>query len=141
MATSRCERIVTAMLRFDPVLAVHSRFTEQELVAAGLKAGPCAMGPTPDVEPTSMHVWVFQHVQGGLAMASGDARRDPVFETEPDPRWKVRTLLDPGSKEFEASKPAIAKAIAVLGNGEDVLEWSQAVMIEPRSPFRGNDPS
>ena len=88
-----------------------------------------------------MHVWVFQHVQGGLAMASGDARRDPVFETEPDPRWKVRTLLDPGSKEFEASKPAIAKAIAVLGNGEDVLEWSQAVMIEPRSPFRGNDPS
>jgi hypothetical protein len=130
-----------AMLRFDPVLAVHSRFTEQELAAAGLKAGPCAMGPTPDEEPTSMHVWVFQHVQGGLAMASGDARRDPVFETEPHRRWKVRTLMDPGSKEFEVNKPAVAQAIAVLGDGEDVLEWSQAVTIEPRSPFRGNDAS
>lgn len=128
------------MLRFDPVLAVHSRFSEQELAAAGLRAGPCAMGPVPDGTPTSMHVWVFQHVQGGLAMASGDTRRDPVFETDPEPRWKVRTLLDPRSKEFEVNKPAIAQAIAVLGDGEDVLAWSQAVMIEPRSPFRGNEP-
>jgi hypothetical protein len=29
-------------------------------------------------------------------------------------------------------------AIAVLGNGEDVLQWSQAVTIETKSPFRGN---
>jgi hypothetical protein len=128
------------MLRFDPVLAVHSRFTEQELAAAALRAGPCAMGPVPSDSPTSMHVWVVQHVQGGLAMASGDARRDPIFETDPEPRWKVRTFLDPGSKEFEVNKPAMAQAIAVLGDGEDVLEWSQAVTIEPRSPFRGNEP-
>ena len=67
-------------------------------------------------------------------MASGDARRDPVFETVPEPRWKVRTLLDPGSKEFDVDKPAMAQAIAVLGDGEDVLEWSQAVMIEAEEP-------
>ena len=52
----------------------------------------------------------------------------------------MRTLLDPGSKEFDVNKPAMAQAIAVLGDGEDVLEWSQAVMMEPRSPFRGNEP-
>jgi hypothetical protein len=128
------------MLRFDPVLAVHSRFSEQELAAAGLRAGPCAMGPSPSDVPTSMHVWVFQHVEGGLALASGDARQDPMIATVSDLRWKVRTLLDPGSKEFEVNKPAVAQAIAVLGDGEDVLEWSQAVTIEPRSPFRGNEP-
>jgi hypothetical protein len=129
------------MLKFDPVLAVHSRFTEQELAAAGLRAGPCAMGPVPDQTPTSMHVWVFQEVQGGVALASGDTRRDPVFETVPEPRWKVRTLLDPGSKEFAVGKPAVAHALAVLGDGEDVLEWSQGVMIQANSPFRGNDPA
>ena len=130
------------MLRFDPVLAVHSRSTEQELATAGLKAGPCAMGPVPSDTPTSMHVWVFQHVQGGIALASGDTRQDPVFETVPEPRWKVRTLLDPGSPEFELHKPAVAIAIALLdgGGGKDVLQWSQAVMIEPESPFRGNQP-
>src|SRR5215217_1395128 len=129
------------MLRFDPVLAVHSRFTAQELAAAGLRAGPCAMGPVPAGEtPTSMHVWVFQHVGGGLALASGDARQDAVFETAPEPRWKVRTLLDPGSKEFDLEKPAVALALALLGDGEDVLEWSQAVTIKSESPFRGNHP-
>jgi hypothetical protein len=127
------------MLKFDPVLALHSRFTEQELAAAGLKAGPCAMGPVPDQTPTSMHVWVFQQVRGGVALASGDTRRDPVFETDPEPRWKVRTLLDPGSKEFEVGQPAVAHAVAVLGNGDDVLEWSQGITIEANSPFRGND--
>lgn len=129
------------MLRFDPVLAVHSRFSEQELAAAGLRAGPCAMGPSPSETPTSVHVWVFQQVQGGLALASGDTRQDPMIATAPELRWKVRTLLDPSSKEFEVNKPALARAIAVLGDGDDVLEWSQAVMIEPRSPFRGNEPS
>ena len=128
------------MLKFDPVLAVHSRFTAQELAAAGLRAGPCAMGPVPSETPTSMHVWVFQHVQGGLALASGDTRHDPVFETAPEPRWKVRTLLDPGSREFELDEPAVAVAIAVLGDGEDVLQWSQAVTIQAESPFRGNHP-
>ena len=129
------------MLRFDPVLAVHSRFSEQELAAAALKAGPCAMGPVPAGEaPESMHVWVFQHVQGGIALASGDTRRDAIFERDPEPRWKVRTLLDPGSKEFEVGKPAVAHALAVLGNGADVLQWSQAVTIERTSPFRGNNP-
>jgi hypothetical protein len=129
------------VLRFDPILAVQSRFKGEELAAAGMRAGPCAMGPVPDVKsPTSMHVWVFQHVAGGLAMASGDARQEPIFETAPEPRWKVRTLLDPGSKEFEVGQPAVAMAIAVLGNGEDVLQWSQAVTIETKSPFRGNDP-
>jgi hypothetical protein len=127
------------MLKFDPVLAVRSRFTEQELAAAGLKAGPCAMGPIPDQSPTSMHVWIFQQVQGGVALASGDMRRDPVFETVPEPRWKVRTLLDPGSKEFAVGKPAVAHALAVLGDGEDVLEWSQGITIEANSPFRGSD--
>jgi hypothetical protein len=129
------------MLRFDPILAVRSRFSEQELAAAALRAGPCAMGPVPDGEaPTSLHVWVFQHVAGGLALASGDTRKDPIFETAPAPRWKVRTLLDPSSKEFEVGQPAVAMALAVLGNGEDVLQWSQAVTIETNSPFRGNDP-
>jgi hypothetical protein len=129
------------MLRFDPILAVRSRFSEQELAAAALRAGPCGMGPVPAGEaPTSMHVWVFQHVSGGLALASGDTRKDPIFETDPEPRWKVRTLLDPHSKEFEVGQPAVAMAIAVLGNGEDVLQWSQAVTIETNSPFRGNDP-
>jgi hypothetical protein len=128
------------MLRFDPVLAVRSRFSDQELAAADLRSGPCAMGPVPGGEqPTSMHAWVFQHVAGGLALASGDTRRDPVFERDPEARWKVRTLLDPGSKEFEVGKPAVAHALAVLGNGEDVLEWSQGVMIQASSPFRGNE--
>ena len=74
----------------------------------------------------------------GSRLASGDTRHDPVFETVPEPRWKVRTLLDPGSKEFELDKPAVAIAIALLGDGEDVLQWSQAVTIEAESPFRGN---
>jgi hypothetical protein len=130
------------MLKFDPVLAVRSRFSEQELAEAGLRAGPCGMGPVPGEEqPSSMHVWVFQHVQAGLALASGDTRRDPIFETVPERRWKVRTLLDPGSKDFEVGEPAVAHAVAVMGNGEDVLEWSQAVTIETESPFRGNAPS
>ncbi len=82
------------------------------------------MGPVPGEAPTSMHVWVFQHVQGGLAMASGDTRQDPVFETVPEPRWKVRTLLDPDSKEFDVDKPAVARPSRSWAMGKTC--WSGA---------------
>ena len=66
------------MLRFDPVLAAESVFGAHD-PPEGLRPGPCAMGPTPEHQPTSMHVWVFQQTAAGLALATGDTRRDPVF--------------------------------------------------------------
>jgi hypothetical protein len=125
------------MLRFDPVLAAQSVFGDQA-PPEGLRPGPCAMGPSPEHTPTSMHVWVFQQTADGLALASGDTRRNPVFADDDGPRWKVRTVLDPESRPFELDKPALATAIALLDGGADVLEWSQAVTIVRDSPFRGN---
>jgi hypothetical protein len=125
------------MLRFDPVLAAQSIFGD-DAPPEDLRPGPCAMGPSPEHVPASMHVWVFQHTDEGLALAAGDTRGDPVFATEDGPRWKVRTVLDPKSKPFELDKPALATALALLDDGDDVLEWSQAVTIVRESPFRGN---
>ena len=131
------------MKKFDPILGVRSRFTADELAAIGLRPGPCAMGPTSGDELTSMHVWVFQQVEGGVALASGDTRTNPTFDDDGKLRWKVRTLLDPGSKEFALNKPAVAVATAIVNDGKatDILQWSQAVSIEAESPFRGNDAS
>ena len=87
-----------------------------------------------------MHVWVFQQVDGGVAFSSGDTRTNPTFDDDGKLRWKVRTLLDPGSKEFALNKPAVAVATAIVNDGQatDILQWSQAVSIEAESPFRGN---
>lgn len=128
------------MVKFDPILAVKSKFPPELALPAGTKPGPCAMGPTKGEDLITMHVWVFQHLDTGLALASGDNREQPEFETEPEPRWRVRTTLDPGSEDFSTDKPAEAVAIALVrrGNTTDIQQWSQAVEIDPRSPFRGN---
>ena len=88
-----------------------------------------------------MHVWVFQHVADGLALASGDTHADPMFSSSAGRRWRVPTALDPKSKPFELDKPAVAMAIALLDDGAEILEWSQAVTIATESPFPGRDPS
>jgi len=128
------------MVKFDPILAAESVFPAGKGPPAGTKAGPCAMGPTKGESLISMHVWVFQHLDSGLALAAGDAREQPEFTTDPEPRWKVRTILDPGSEKFALGKPAVAMAIALVrrDNTTDVQEWSQAVRIEQDSPLRGN---
>lgn len=131
------------MKKFDPILGARSRFTPEELAESKLRPGPCAMGPTSGDALISMHVWVFQQVEGGVALASGDTREDPTFDDDGELRWKVRTLLDPGSKEFALNKAAVAVATAIVADGTatDILQWSQAVSIEAESPFRGNDAS
>jgi hypothetical protein len=128
------------MLKFDPVLAARSVFPEGTPAPEGLEPGPCAMGPTMGDTPASMHVWVFQHTEGGLALASGDTRNEPQFTTEPEPRWRVRTVLDPSSAEFALDEPAVAMAIALVprDGATDVQQWSQAVRVVRESPFRGN---
>jgi hypothetical protein len=96
------------------------------------------MGPAKGENLLSMHVWVFQNLESGLALASGDKREQPVFTEIPEPRWKVRTVLDPESEQFVVGKPAAAVAIALVrrDNGTDVHQWSQAVEIVEESPFR-----
>jgi hypothetical protein len=128
------------MLKFDPVLARLSIFPEGTAAPEGMEPGPCAMGPTMGDTPSSMHVWVFQHTPSGLALASGDTRNEPQFTTDPEPRWRVRTVRDPASKEFVLNEPAVAMAIALVsrGNTTDVHQWSQAVKIVKDSPLRGN---
>lgn len=129
------------MLRFDPVLAARSNFPEAEALPPGLRPGPCAMGPAMGDPPTSMHVWIFQHTDDGLALASGDTRDQPVFTTDPEPRWRVRTALDPGSKDFSLREPAVAIAIALVGSGDgsDVQQWSQAVRIDTQGSVGRSD--
>ena len=133
------------MVKFDPILAVRSKFHIDELLPQGTTPGPCGMGPTDGDTIQSMHVWVFQNVADGVALATGDTRRDPVFESSEGARWRVPTALDPGSKEFnfdKAAEPAVAVAVAIVetGNGPDVRQWSQAVTIEAESPFPGREP-
>jgi hypothetical protein len=125
------------MVRFDPMLSRESRFPAAEAPPAGT-AGPCAMGPAKGEELLSMHVWVFQNLDSGLALATGDKREQPVFTEVPEPRWKVRTVLDPESEPFAVGKPALAVAIALVRRGgtTDLHEWSQAVDIVEESPFR-----
>jgi hypothetical protein len=127
------------MVKFDPVLAVRSKFHADEKALEAFTPGPCAMGPTDGESIHSMHVWVFQNVDGGVALASGDTRKQPVFGSDQGERWRVATALDPQSKEFNVGKPAVAVAIAIVGDGSgsDVRQWSQAVSIEQTSPFPG----
>jgi hypothetical protein len=78
-----------------------------------------------------MHVWIFQHTEAGLALASGDSREQPAVKSEPD-RWRVRTGLDPGSERFLPDTPAVAMAMALVGRDDgstEVQQWSQAVFI------------
>jgi hypothetical protein len=119
------------------MLSRESEFPAAEAPPAGM-AGPCAMGPTKGENLLSMHVWVFQNLDTGLALATGDTREHPVFTEIPEPRWKVRTVLDPESEKFVVGKHAVAVAIALVrrDNATDVHQWSQAVEIVPESPFR-----
>ena len=128
------------MVKFDHVLAAKSVFPAGQELAAGTAPGPCAMGPTDGEDLISMHVWVFQHRESGLALASGDNRDQPEFTTDPEPRWRVRTTLDPGSEAFAVDEPAAVVAIALVRRDgkTDVQQWSQAVALAERSPFRGN---
>jgi hypothetical protein len=128
------------MVRFDPILAAQSKFPAGEGPPSGTTPGPCAMGPAEGERLISMHVWVFQQLDSGVALASGDAREQPVFEEDPEPRWRVRTALDPGSEPFALDKPAVAVAIAVVRRDHttDIHQWSQAVVIAAESPFRGH---
>jgi hypothetical protein len=119
------------------MLSRESKFPAAEAPPAGM-AGPCAMGPAKGEDLLSMHVWVFQNLDSGLALATGDKREQPVFTEIPEPRWKVRTVLDPQSEPFAVGKPALAVAIALVRRDgtTDVHEWSQAVDIVDQSPFR-----
>jgi hypothetical protein len=130
------------MVKFDPILAVESKFPAALAPPTGTKAGPCAMGPTKGESLISMHVWIFQHQDDGLALAAGDTREQPEFTTDPEPRWRVRTTLDPGSQKFLIGKPAVGVAIALVSRDgtTDVQQWSQAVDIALESPLRGNHP-
>lgn len=84
-----------------------------------------------------MHVWIFQQTEDGLAVASGDSRQPQDASFKGEDRWMVRTGLDPGSHEFDESKPAVAMAMALVG-GNDVKHWSQAVFVT-NAPAGGGD--
>jgi hypothetical protein len=128
------------MVKFDPILAAKSAFHSDEVLPSETAPGPCAMGPTDGETIASMHVWLFQNVDGGVALATGDTRKDPEFDSPEGRRWRVPTALDPGSKEFKLGEPAVAVAIAIVGNGPDVRQWTQAVTVEAESPFPGRKP-
>ena len=88
-----------------------------------------------------MHVWIFQHTDTGLAVASGDSREHPTIESERH-RWRVRTGLDPASEDFSTDKPAVAMAMALVRGGDgssDVHQWSQAVFVTTARDDRADD--
>jgi hypothetical protein len=115
------------MLRFDESLRRSLPPIPEEM-----RPGPCAMGPSDGEDLTSMHVWIFQQTADGLAVASGDSRGPQPDVLKRSDRWMVVTGLDPESRPFDASKPAVAMAMALVkgGDGKDVKHWSQAVQIE-----------
>jgi hypothetical protein len=115
--------------KFDPELPARSNRSP----VRGLRPGPCAMGPVGTGETlTSMHVWLFQITDDGMAVASGDLREDQPEKGSRKRRWRVRTGLDPSSVEFSTDKPAAAMAMALVEHKDgtkDVQHWSQAVTI------------
>jgi hypothetical protein len=131
------------MVRFDPELSRESVFHLDEHPPQGMAPGPCGMGPTGGETIHSMHVWVFQNVVGGVALASGDSREQPEFTAAGgEHRWRVPTSRDPRSKEFTLDQPAAVVGIAIVGDGDrtEVREWSQAVTIVRESHFPGRTP-
>lgn len=119
-----CETILTSMLKFDESLA-----RSLPPIPEDMRPGPCAMGPADGEDLVSMHVWIFQQTPAGLAVASGDSRQPQDAALKGKERWMVRTGLDPDSREFDTSKPAVAMAMALVNDpgGKDVKHWSQAV--------------
>jgi hypothetical protein len=81
------------MVRFDPELSRESVFHLDEHPAQGMAPGPCGMGPTGGETIHSMHVWVFQNVVGGVALASvGDGDHTEVRE------WSQAVTIVPESQ-------------------------------------------
>lgn len=115
------------------------------LVDGGNQVGVCAMGPIGDGDTLIwMRVWVWQqdgedvaasagnagdHVPGAHALA---ADQKPPF-AHPAERWMVQTKLEPQSADFNAEKPALVQAMALVENGADrtIVQWGQAVALRP----------
>jgi hypothetical protein len=112
------------MVKFDPSLD-----RSRPPIPEEMRAGPCAMGPADGDDLTSMHVWVWQETDNGLAVASGDSRQPQPDELKQQDRWMVVTGLDPGSQEFNTEKPAVAMAMALVSGGAEVKHWSQPVFL------------
>ena len=115
------------MLKFKDELPVRSA---RPLPDGAVDSGPCAMGPVPEGEtPISIHVWIFQHLDTGVAAASGDSRAQESFLFAG--QWVVGTGLDPESERFSTERPAVAMAMALVstGDGEQLQHWSQAVTL------------
>jgi hypothetical protein len=108
----------------------------------GMRPGPCAMGPVADGDTlTSMHVWLFQLTDTGMAIASGDVRERQPAAGSRKRRWRVRTGMDPESEEFSTDKPCAAMAMALVEHRDgtqDVKHWAQAVRISSGRTDRGD---
>jgi hypothetical protein len=125
---------------------MYSKFEEELPILDGdadLRLGVCAMGPVAATDTiTWMRVWVWQVAGKKVAASSGVSGAHPgahrLGPTEELPftaakGWMVQTQLEPGSEQFSEGKPARAMAMALVtnddGTEEDVLEWSQAVLV------------
>jgi hypothetical protein len=99
------------------------------------------MGPAEEGVLPSMHVWIFQHTDKGLAVSTGDSRDQQPSQKAPL-RWRVATGLDPASEDFAPDKPAVAIAMALVqgDDGEvDIQQWSQAVIVTDKGDVRKDD--
>jgi hypothetical protein len=119
------------MVKFDPRLP-----RSLPPIPDNMRPGPCAMGPADGEELTSMHVWIFQPQDDGVAVASGDSRQPQSANFKARDRWMVRTGLDPASQAFDTGMPAVAMAMALVTEGEktEVKHWFQAIFFEDRDP-------
>ena len=121
--------------KFDEELPLVPESVEFEDSAAGVRLGPCAMGPVTDgKELTSIQVSIIQSVDDKRAVASGRSGELVRVGAERPPfegRWRVNTRLEAGSGPF-ANGPARAAAVAVLvapDGSVDVEHWEDQVTI------------
>jgi hypothetical protein len=113
------------------------------LVDGGNQVGVCAMGPVGDGDTLVwMRVWVWQQDGDDVAASAGNAGEHvpgahelaaedrPPF-AHPRERWMVQTKLEPDSADFNADKPALVQAIALVENSGDrsIVQWGQAVAL------------
>ena len=121
--------------KFDEVLPI--------LRHENAQVGVCAMGPVGTGDTLIwMRVWVWQQDGDNVAAAAGNAgeqvpgahrldeKGTPPF-TDAQGEWMVQTKLEPASSEFNAGKPALVQAMALVeNNGErNIVQWSQGVAL------------
>ena len=125
-----------------------SKFFEVQplLMDGSNQVGVCAMGPVGDGDTLIwMRVWVWQQDGDDVAASAGNAgdhvpgahslsaAQTPPFIHPQDERWMVQTKLEPESANFNAEKPALVQAMALVQNGGDrsIVQWGQAVALRP----------